>query len=130
MGTTINNFQPVDGTVAHAKIDSLVSVVYSTPCSVCLNVLSNAFKYLPINRKVILEIKQRTNHKGAEEIGMTVEDKGIGMSPQQIDRLFERFWRADNPDKLGDKVRLKVAMVTDEIRASATSGFCMLSYCF
>jgi light-regulated signal transduction histidine kinase (bacteriophytochrome) len=61
---------------------------------------------------------------------VTVEDKGIGMSPQQIDRLFERFWRSDNPDKLGDKVRLKVAMVTDEIRASATSGFCMLSYCF
>jgi signal transduction histidine kinase len=27
---------------------------------------------------------------------VTVEDKGIGMSPQQVDRLFERFWRADN----------------------------------
>jgi PAS domain S-box-containing protein len=61
-----------------------------------VNVLSNAFKYSPSNRKVIVEIKQRTNHKGAEEIGVTVEDNGIGMSPQQIDRLFERFWRADN----------------------------------
>jgi signal transduction histidine kinase len=61
-----------------------------------VNILSNAFKYSPSNRKVILEIKQRINHKGVEEIGVTVEDKGIGMSPQQVDRLFERFWRADN----------------------------------
>ena len=61
-----------------------------------VNVLSNAFKYSPSHRKVILEIKQRVNSRGVEEIGVTVEDKGIGMSPQQISRLFERFWRADN----------------------------------
>jgi signal transduction histidine kinase len=61
-----------------------------------VNVLSNAFKYSPSNRKVILEIKQRTNRKGVEEIGVTIEDKGIGMNSEQIGRLFERFWRADN----------------------------------
>jgi signal transduction histidine kinase len=61
-----------------------------------VNVLSNAFKYSPSNRKVILEIKQRTNHKGVEEIGVTIEDKGIGMNSEQIARLFDRFWRADN----------------------------------
>lgn len=61
-----------------------------------VNVLSNAFKYSPSNRKVILEIKQRTNRKGVEEIGVTIEDKGIGMNSEQVSRLFERFWRADN----------------------------------
>lgn len=61
-----------------------------------VNVLSNAFKYSPSHRKVVLEIKQRINDKGVEQIGVTVEDKGIGMNPQQIARLFERFWRADN----------------------------------
>ena len=61
-----------------------------------LNVLSNAFKYSPNSRIVILEIKSRLNQNGQEECGVTVEDKGIGMKPEQIERLFERFWRADN----------------------------------
>jgi PAS domain S-box-containing protein len=61
-----------------------------------LNILSNAFKYSPNSRIVILEMKSRLNQNGEEECGVTVEDKGIGMKPEQIERLFERFWRADN----------------------------------
>lgn len=61
-----------------------------------LNILSNAFKYSPSNRKVVLEIKHRINKNNIVEFGLTVQDKGIGMKPEQISRIFERFWRADN----------------------------------
>jgi signal transduction histidine kinase len=61
-----------------------------------LNILSNAFKYSPSNRKVLLEIKQRTNKNNVQELGLSVQDKGIGMKPEQVARIFERFWRADN----------------------------------
>lgn len=61
-----------------------------------LNILSNAFKYSPSNRKVLLEIKSRINKNNKQELGLTVQDKGIGMKPEQVLRIFERFWRADN----------------------------------
>ncbi len=61
-----------------------------------LNVLSNAFKYSPRNQDVVLEVRERVNQKNVKEIGVIIEDKGIGMTPKQLERIFDRFWRAEN----------------------------------
>ncbi len=61
-----------------------------------INVLSNAFKYSKPGSRITLEVLHRTNLSGFVEIGVTVQDKGIGMTPFQINRIFDKFWRADN----------------------------------
>jgi signal transduction histidine kinase len=54
------------------------------------NVLSNAFKYAPPGTRV--EVSSRLD--GAH-LGLVVSDQGIGMTPEQLARVCERFYRAD-----------------------------------
>ncbi|MBL8389673.1 MAG: PAS domain S-box protein [Hydrogenophaga sp.] len=59
-----------------------------------INLLSNAFKYSPQGGEVSLDV-QRIEHDGEEQIVIAVRDHGIGMTPEQLARAFERFYRAD-----------------------------------
>jgi PAS domain S-box-containing protein len=54
------------------------------------NVLSNAYKYSPDGGPVEVEVVA-----GQGRSGICVRDQGIGMSPEQLERVFERFYRAD-----------------------------------
>lgn len=58
------------------------------------NVLSNAFKYSPQGGEVRLRTLLR-QQGGVHQLGIRVSDQGIGMTPEQQARLFERFYRAD-----------------------------------
>ncbi len=62
------------------------------------NVLSNAFKYSPQGGAVVLSTLTR-DRAGQTQLGVRVRDEGMGMSVEQLARLFERFYRAD---PLGD----------------------------
>ncbi|PLX86655.1 MAG: hypothetical protein C0617_00130 [Desulfuromonas sp.] len=54
------------------------------------NLLSNATKYSPEGGVV------RVNgHLENEFYRVTVEDEGIGMTPEQVERVFEKFYRGD-----------------------------------
>lgn len=58
------------------------------------NVLSNAVKYSPPGTPILVT-SQRGELRGAPAVGVRVTDRGIGMSPAQLARVFERFYRAD-----------------------------------
>ncbi|WP_088278998.1 ATP-binding protein [Ideonella sp. A 288] len=58
------------------------------------NVLSNAFKYSPDGQPVSVTVVHRDGPDGAA-IGVQVRDRGIGMTPAQLSRVCERFYRAD-----------------------------------
>ena len=58
------------------------------------NVLANAFKYAPGASAITLDSLDGTLH-GTPAVGLRVTDTGIGMTPQQTARVFERFYRAD-----------------------------------
>jgi PAS domain S-box-containing protein len=58
------------------------------------NVISNAYKYSPQDRPIRLSLSSRL-HRDRPEVGLCVRDEGIGMTPAQLARLFERFFRAD-----------------------------------
>jgi PAS domain S-box-containing protein len=58
------------------------------------NVLSNAIKYSP-QGGLIKVCTQPGQLRGEPAVGLTVVDCGIGMSAEQMARVFERFYRAD-----------------------------------
>lgn len=55
------------------------------------NLLSNAFKFTPVNGKVQLQI----HAKGTEEINFSVLDTGIGIDPKKHQLIFESFQQVD-----------------------------------
>ena len=60
----------------------------------CLfNLLSNAAKFTE-NGRITLRA-DRSENSAAPEIVFAVSDTGIGMTPQQLDNLFQRFAQAD-----------------------------------
>ena len=58
------------------------------------NVLSNAVKYSPAGSTITVST-HGGELRGAPAVGVRVSDLGIGMSPEQVARVFERFYRAD-----------------------------------
>ena len=58
------------------------------------NVLSNAYKYSPQGGSIVLDVVSRQRGE-VNECGIRVQDQGLGMSPEHLARLFERFFRAD-----------------------------------
>jgi PAS domain S-box-containing protein len=60
-----------------------------------LNVLSNAYKYSPEGGAIELWTVSRQDEQGRMQCGVAVRDHGIGMTPDQVRRIGERFYRAD-----------------------------------
>ncbi len=58
------------------------------------NVLSNAYKYSPQGGEIALDMVWRDRNERAE-CGIRVTDQGLGMTPEQRDKVFDRFFRAD-----------------------------------
>ncbi len=57
------------------------------------NVVSNAYKYSPAGGAIELEVK--VVEGDSPEAVVSVRDHGIGLTPEQLARCFERFFRAD-----------------------------------
>jgi signal transduction histidine kinase len=58
---------------------------------VLTNIVDNAMKYSPPGSEVLI----KTADLG-ETIEISVKDQGIGLSPEELDSLFTRFYRAKN----------------------------------
>ena len=56
-----------------------------------MNLLSNAIKFSPENS--LIEV---TSSVSNQNIQLSVRDKGMGISPEDQEKLFERFFRASN----------------------------------
>ncbi len=59
--------------------------------SVLINLLSNAMKFSPMIKEVTVKLFK--DNGGAV---LQVADKGIGISPKDVSRIFNRFYRAKN----------------------------------
>ncbi len=54
------------------------------------NLLHNALNYTPEKGLVLLRLEQHNRL-----VKVSVEDTGVGIAPEHIPHLFDRFWRAD-----------------------------------
>lgn len=58
---------------------------------VILNIVGNAAKYSPDSKQIRLSSKSNLNG----EIIVSVQDYGIGMSPEELHKIFDKFYRVE-----------------------------------
>lgn len=58
---------------------------------IVLNLVSNAINYTPDNGEVTITLQERD----PKNIEMKIVDTGIGIPPEHVSRIFERFYRVD-----------------------------------
>jgi PAS domain S-box-containing protein len=83
---------PPTVTVSHSAAEDLPSVSADSDKvrQVLVNLIENAIKYSPEGGHVAVEVGE---HEGAVRFG--VRDEGLGIAPEDQDRIFEKFYRAD-----------------------------------
>ncbi len=60
-----------------------------------LNILSNAYKYSPGGTEVRVSFLKEQAEGERTQVGVVIEDEGIGLSEADLARVGERFFRAD-----------------------------------
>jgi signal transduction histidine kinase len=76
------------------------------------NLLSNAVKFSPTD-----SIIQVTCQPTDDEVYIAVSDQGIGMSPAQINRIFDKFYRVDASNTAREGLGLGMAIVKSIVEA-------------
>jgi|SRR6185312_12291725 len=91
---TIENVQyssPNHTIIKSGNVDKEVTGDKDRLQQVVINLLNNAVKYSPDSDKVFIDIQNDDR-----QINVSVKDTGIGISSQNIERIFERYYRVQN----------------------------------
>ena len=70
--------------------DCSISGNYDSIYSLIFNLVDNAIKYNKTNGKIIIKLQEVSNN-----VILSVKDTGIGIPKEDLDRIFERFYRVD-----------------------------------
>ena len=92
--TDLQTATPTHHIVLHQYADKMVYGDRDRITQVINNLITNAIKYSPNAKKIIVEIKE-----SAKKIIVSVQDFGIGIATQEQDKIFERFYRVAGKDE-------------------------------
>jgi len=81
-GCTFESHAAADLPPIRGDADALVTAL--------LNLLDNAWKYSGERKHIVLQARARDGH-----VCFSVEDNGVGLTPRECRRVFDRFYRAD-----------------------------------
>lgn len=70
------------------------------------NLLSNAIKFTPAGKKISVAITLSNHH-----YSLQIADEGIGISEAELERVFDRFYRSDNPQAAVSGYGIGLSMV-------------------
>jgi two-component system, OmpR family, phosphate regulon sensor histidine kinase PhoR len=82
------------------------------------NLLHNAIKFTPAGGRIQIDAEPGD----AGTVVLRCSDEGVGIAPGDIDRIFERFWKADNArQRDGEGSGLGLAIVRHVVEAHGGS---------
>ncbi|MBW2690783.1 MAG: ATP-binding protein, partial [Deltaproteobacteria bacterium] len=70
------------------------------------NLISNAIKYSPDGGNIEVRSALKNNH-----LRIDIQDQGSGMSAEQVERIFDKFYRADSVDSTVSGLGLGMSIV-------------------
>ncbi len=76
------------------------------------NLLSNAVKYSPQGGRIRI-----SSQASEDRLRVTVSDQGLGMTREEVDRIFDYFYRVDSSDTAQGGLGLGMAVVRSIIEA-------------
>ncbi len=74
----------------------LIALDFGLIVQVLVNLIDNARKYSP--RAAPIEINARANRQNVE---IEIADRGAGIPPQDLEYVFDRFYRVQHPNRVG-----------------------------
>jgi signal transduction histidine kinase len=89
------------------RVDASADAVHADrerTLQVLSNLLGNAIKFTTTPGRVTLTAARRDNH-----VVFRVEDTGIGIPPEDLPHIFDRFWQADRNGRQGIGLGLAIA---------------------
>jgi two-component system, OmpR family, sensor histidine kinase VicK len=96
---TLADFKPPPGREPPVMVDTdeelPVEVDVHKMQQAVANLLSNAYKYSPQGGPVVVKLLRGTGADRRPTMGVQVIDEGLGMSPEHVARVGERFFRVD-----------------------------------
>lgn len=84
----------------HAMAEQMAWIDRDSIDKVMMNLLSNAFKYTPDDGTIELSVEVGTDDSVSgplhNYVQISVSDTGIGLDKEEVNKVFDRFYRADN----------------------------------
>lgn len=81
------------------------------------NLLSNAIKFSPEGGEVVLRARLQGEH-----VRFEVADAGPGIAPEQLERIFERYWQARDCDRARSRAGLGLGLAIAKGLVEAHGG--------
>ncbi|MHB8089950.1 MAG: sensor histidine kinase, partial [Anaerolineaceae bacterium] len=73
----------------------LVSLDFALFGQVLVNVIDNAVKYSPKETQIDIDVSQTDT-----EISIHVSDRGIGIPEEDLEKIFDKFYRVSRPESV------------------------------
>jgi len=97
--TSMETRAEANGITLHSELPGGLPMVRADPdrvAQILNNLVGNACQYTPIGGEVVVSA-----HTEDGLLHVTVRDTGIGISPEDQEKVFDRFFRADSPEVQG-----------------------------
>jgi two-component system sensor histidine kinase KdpD len=87
---------------------------------VVVNILENAIKYSPENSHIEISA-----HLVDEKARLQVSDRGVGIPPEDLERVFDKFYRVQRPESVsGTGLGLAISRGIVEAHHGTIRAFC------